>query len=703
MQSTRITLEGAKYSLTVGALLAFAAAPLALGPAAHADDFGLGDVIGDLIAGASAGTADGPGAALEVGVQGVDHALAAVSSDPLTGLSLDAWFQQFVYEPIHTAIDDWINSPLGMQVDGFINQFAPQGSIFIGNGADGTSAADPDGQSVLWFGDGGDGWNSTEAGTAGGDGGAGGIFGNGGSGGDGGAGAAGGDGGDGGWLLGNGGAGGDAGDGGAGLPALGGAGGVGGIFGEHGVVGHYGTADSGPPTGASDLTSADGWLTDSDGRVVLLHGLNSIYKIAPYTPSAGGFSDDDAQFLADNGFNAVRLGIIWAGVEPQPGVFDNAYLASIEQTVQTLADHNIRVILDMHQDTYGSVFGGEGAPEWATQTGGLPNPQLGFPFTQFVNPAEQHAWGAFWSNAQASDGVGLQNHYAQAWEYVAHHFKDNPDVVGYELMNEPYAQGTVHGLVGNFGTADLTPFYNQVDSAIRAVDPNTPVFFEPNADTNLGTPIGLGTVNDPNSVLAFHAYCYVQLGPLGCFPNVDQAVGNAAEYAQAHGIPAFMTEFGASSNQALIAASLDPANQQLLGWTEWNYTGKGDISTFTAPNDEALVYDPALPPTGDNVNTATLATLAEPYPQVVAGTPSAWSFENGVFQFSYSTDKVDGVGSFAAGSQTTISVPKVEFPGGYDVNVTGGHVVSDANAPLLVIASDGSATTVTVTVSAASG
>jgi endoglycosylceramidase len=116
---------------------------------------------------------------------------------------------------------------------------------------------------------------------------------------------------------------------------------------------------------------------------------------------------------------------------------------------------------------------------------------------------------------------------------------------------------------------------------------------------------------------------------------------------------------------------------------------------------EALVYDPALPPVGDNVNTGNLAILAAPYPQVVSGTPSAWSFKNGTFDFSYSTAKVDGSGVFADGSLTTISVPAVEFPTGYTVTITGGHVDASSTATRLVVASDPNATTVRVVVSPA--
>ena len=205
--------------------------------------------------------------------------------------------------------------------------------------------------------------------------------------------------------------------------------------------------------------------------------------MAPFGASASGFSADDAAFLAANGFNAVRLGVIWAGVEPEPGVFDTAYIDSIQQTVQTLANHGIYTILDFHQDEYSGAYGGEGAPAWAAQSGGLPNTSLSFPINEFVDPAETHAWDAFWSNAQAPNALGLEDDYSQMLETVASDFTGNTDVLGYEVMNEPYpGSQAVPTLLGSpfFDTEELTPFYNQAASAIRAVDPSTTIFYEPN-------------------------------------------------------------------------------------------------------------------------------------------------------------------------------------------------------------------------------
>jgi endoglycosylceramidase len=74
------------------------------------------------------------------------------------------------------------------------------------------------------------------------------------------------------------------------------------------------------------------WITDAKGRVVILHGVNMVYKRPPYEPAATGFGPDDARFLARHGFDSVRLGMIYAGVEPRPGAYSAEYLRGIKRT-----------------------------------------------------------------------------------------------------------------------------------------------------------------------------------------------------------------------------------------------------------------------------------------------------------------------------------------------------------------------------------
>jgi endoglycosylceramidase len=161
------------------------------------------------------------------------------------------------------------------------------------------------------------------------------------------------------------------------------------------------------------LGHAGRWITDADGRVVELHGMNEVAKFPPYEPAATGFDADDAAFLAAEGYNVVRVGVIWKALEPQPGAYDDAYLKGIASTVDTLGQHGIVSLVDFHQDMWNERFQGEGAPDWAVQDDGLPNsPQLGFPGNYLGMPAVWRTFDHFWANDPGPGGVGLQDRYA---------------------------------------------------------------------------------------------------------------------------------------------------------------------------------------------------------------------------------------------------------------------------------------------------
>ena len=78
-----------------------------------------------------------------------------------------------------------------------------------------------------------------------------------------------------------------------------------------------------PRGGVSGRISAPGgpYLYDSRGRVVFFHGVNAVYKSAPYElypdpRKPWNFSTADASLMARLGFNVVRLGMTWSGLEP---------------------------------------------------------------------------------------------------------------------------------------------------------------------------------------------------------------------------------------------------------------------------------------------------------------------------------------------------------------------------------------------------
>ena len=150
---------------------------------------------------------------------------------------------------------------------------------------------------------------------------------------------------------------------------------------------------------------------------------------------------EDFARLREWGMNCIRLGIIWDGIEPEPGKYDEVYLDSVEERVAWAAEHDLYVFLDMHQDLF-SVLYSDGAPAWATLHEDRPHVKGAvWSDSYLMSPAVQVAFDNFWANAPASDGVGIQDHYAAAWQHVAGRFANHPTVIGYDIMNEPF-EGT---------------------------------------------------------------------------------------------------------------------------------------------------------------------------------------------------------------------------------------------------------------------
>lgn len=446
---------------------------------------------------------------------------------------------------------------------------------------------------------------------------------------------------------------------------------------------------AGPPR---PLSHAGRWITDASGRVVILHGTSMVYKVPPYYPGAAGFGADDAAFLKSIGFNAVRVGVIWKALEPEPGVYDDSYLGQIAATVKLLAAQGIASLLDFHQDLFNERFQGEGAPDWAVQDGGLPaQPQLGFPANYYSMPALQRALENFWANSPGPGGVGLQDRFAEAWRHVAQRFAGNPAVLGYEIFNEPFPGKGFLPCYSASGCpefdAQLTAFYRKVDAAIRSADPRTLVWYEPNVLFNFGAVTHVAPIGDPRTGFAFHAYC-LENEQRGCASHAT-TIENAEQYAVSTGDALAMTEFGATDSVLDLHEVVALADQHMVPWFEWMYCGCSDPTTAAAPRAQAMVYDPSKPPTGANVARKTVGALAEPYPQAIAGTPRSWSFDrtSRTFELQYATRAASGRRSFPVGSLTEIATPALKYPSGYHVRVNGGAVVSAPDAAVLRIAS----------------
>jgi endoglycosylceramidase len=456
------------------------------------------------------------------------------------------------------------------------------------------------------------------------------------------------------------------------------------------------------------------WFTDAGGRVVILHGHNMVFKVRSYRPAEPDFGADDARWLQRHGFNTIRLGIIYKGLEPEPPEggepqYRDGYLRSIAKTESQLARRGVFTLLDFHQDLYNERFQGEGWPDWQVLDDGVPSePQQGFPANYIVNAGLQRAFDNFWANTEA-EGRGLQDAYGDAWAHVAAKFRDRPYVVGYDILNEPWPGSAFNSDncfnpmgCATFDETTLGPFNERVIAAIRETDPETLIFYEPLVTFDFSADSKLPDTGDPAAGFSFHNYCLPGAfggpgsGP-SCEPLEDTVFANADKQADETGDVPFLTEFGATDDLETIERIVRLADNHMTSWQYWHYCGCDDPTT-AGPGVQALVFDPAKRPHGKNVNRAKLKVLERPYPRAVAGTPRRFGFdpETKRFELEYSTKAPDG-GRLARDLLTEVYVPRIQYRDGYRAKAEGAEVVSEPDAKVLKLRREG-ASDVTVTV-----
>ena len=111
-------------------------------------------------------------------------------------------------------------------------------------------------------------------------------------------------------------------------------------------------------------------IRDKHGRHLLLHGVNVVYKIAPYIPlqdelhPQDSLSQKDIDDLVTWGFNWVRLGVMWDSVEVERGVYNHTYLDEVDKLINKLGEHGIYTMVDAHQDVGARAICGEGFPNF---------------------------------------------------------------------------------------------------------------------------------------------------------------------------------------------------------------------------------------------------------------------------------------------------------------------------------------------------
>jgi endoglycosylceramidase len=330
------------------------------------------------------------------------------------------------------------------------------------------------------------------------------------------------------------------------------------------------------------LHVAEGRLRDQRGREITLRGVNprvqGVFDVTfddgrlPLEPIPV-FDAGDAERLRAFGFNLLRLPISWSALEPSPGSYDRGYLDRLAAVVRICTRQDILVLIDFHQDAFSKEIGQDGAPRWVLDLllgpGGYP--YLGGPLNDLdarrVAPATLAAFRQFFANTN-----GVQERFAAAAATVARRFRRARGVLGYEIMNEPFA------VVGG-GQPALDAFHVRVAEAIRRVDRRHLIAFEPDVTRNFtnAAPLPAAPFPVPGAMYAPHIYTGVfdatdiSHGDLAAVlaPSMERAAAEAAAW----GAPLLIGEYGIEPRSpvadAWIATQLDLQDRLRAHSTFW--------------------------------------------------------------------------------------------------------------------------------------
>jgi len=427
----------------------------------------------------------------------------------------------------------------------------------------------------------------------------------------------------------------------------------------------------GPVT--SPVTRVGKWVIDDQGRVVIVHGIGIVVKDAPFYPSLFGTSD--ARLFANEGLTAAREGFIWAGMEPQPGKYDDAYIQHNIALNSLLARYGIRALIDFHQDAWRDANGGDGAPGWAS------------PSTYFGDNFEH-----FWNNDPAPDGVGVQTHFINLWRHVIQKLDTSSasrNIWGLDPFNEPQP-GSGYPDCGPyvvpcpaFEQGPLGDFYKRLIPAVRSTGDRHIIWPEDMAQNGPG--IYLPGFSDSQTAYNFHYYCPItqtasSSGPLdaACAPYDQKVFSYQLGHAYALNVPAMVSEFSSSDANDENQAMVDRMGGDFLSWTIWAYYTKDPAGT---PTEGVLIND-SKPGSEANAKQPKLDAIVVPYPQAIAGTPGSWAYDrsSATMTLTYRATPVPGA-RLRPRALTQIFVPRRHYPHGYRVSVAGARVVSPPTSP----------------------
>jgi hypothetical protein len=295
----------------------------------------------------------------------------------------------------------------------------------------------------------------------------------------------------------------------------------------------------------------------------------------------------DINFVRAAGFNTIRVPLHYAlfmqGSDPPD--FTGPGWALIDRLLGWCRAAGLHVILDLH-----AAPGG--------QTGVNHDDGTGFPLVFYVPRYRRET-------------IAL-------WQHIAARYRDDPTILGYDLLNEPISPYNDEDLLN----PALEPLYRDILTAIRAVDQHHIAFLAAAQwSTNFAV---FGPPFAPNIAYTYHKFW--------AHPGRD-AVQEYVDFSTRYDVPVLLGEAGELTDRWNKA--FREINEKFgIGWCFWTYKELDSTSTvmsIPAPPgwpDIAAIGNASTPEAAPPIAPARAASIVAAYLRAIR-------FENNVINSSY--------------------------------------------------------------------
>jgi len=257
---------------------------------------------------------------------------------------------------------------------------------------------------------------------------------------------------------------------------------------------------------------------------------------------------EDIALLHRAGFNAVRVPLHYSLFESD----DAEGFKLLDRLIAWSGAEGLSVILDLH-----AAPGG--------QTGANIDDSAGYPWL-YQSPQEQE-------------------HLIAIWRRLATHYRDEPAVLGYDLLNEPIPHYPKVKPLNPY----LEPLYKKLSDEIRKVDAHHILFLGgAQWDSNFSV---FGKPFDANVAYTFHKY----------WTAPDQSViQQYIDFRERYDAPIWMGESGENTDE-WIAQFVQTLEKNNIGWAFWPYKKMekpSSVVSIIPPADWQAIVDFAKLPRG---------------------------------------------------------------------------------------------------------